>query len=91
MWTESEETLPIIESAGLRFNWCFALIFRKLVDETNNSFELPITEKPTPLLFNFIVDLTSESGYSLATFNLECENLSKYEIVTKIIKIYENK
>ena len=29
------------------------------------------------------------SKYSLANFKLECENLTKYEIVTKVIKIYE--
>ena len=67
-------------------NWSNSTIINRI--KKNN--KRPIINKLNRNEIEKLIKYRS-SKYSLATFKLECENLSKYEIVTKIIKIYENK
>ena len=67
-------------------NWSTSTIINRI----KKNDKRPIVNKLSKNEIEKLIKYRS-SKYSLANFKLECENLSKYEIVTKIIKIYENK
>ena len=74
------------EHFSIWLNWSPATI----IDRIKKNNKRPIVNRLNKNQIEKLIKYRS-TKYSLANFKLECENLSKYEIVKKIIKIYENK
>ena len=62
---------------------------KTLIKRISNSFKRPIAFKVSK---NKLLDLINKRSkiYSKALYKIECENLSKNQIVKKIMKIYED-
>ena len=62
---------------------------KTLIKSISNSFKRPIAFKVSK---NKLLDLINKRSkiYSKALYKIECENLSKNQIVKKIMKIYED-
>ena len=74
------------EHISIWLNWLPSTIINRI--KKNN--KRPIVKKLNKNEIEKLIKYRSLK-YSLANFKLECENLSKYEIVSRVIKIYENK
>ena len=62
---------------------------KTLVDRIKNSSKRPLAFKASKKELIELINKRSES-YSKALYKINCESLTKNEIVTKVLKIYEN-
>tara|TARA_Y100001970_G_scaffold286539_1_gene408940 strand:+ start:671 stop:1183 length:513 start_codon:yes stop_codon:yes gene_type:complete len=76
----------LVDHLSVWLNWPPSTIINRI----KKSNKRPVINKLNKHEIKKLIKYRS-SKYSLADFKLECENLSKYEIVKKIVKIYESK
>tara|TARA_B100000686_G_C16187340_1_gene664008 strand:- start:93 stop:605 length:513 start_codon:yes stop_codon:yes gene_type:complete len=72
------------EHISIWLNWLPSTIINRIKKNSKRPIIKKLNENEIEKLIKY-----RSLKYSLANFKLECENLTKYEIVTKVIKIYE--
>ena len=66
-------------------NWSSSTIKKRIVNSKKRPLAINLSEKKINKM-----NIERSKKYCLANYKIDCENLSKYEIVMKIINFYEN-